>query len=187
MNKELCFNCGDYQEFYIENKEAQVEYKGEIVRYNEKIAYCKHCNEIIEVEGLWDENLLEIQRAYCKKHNRCCVDDINKVLKIYKIGKEPLAQMLGWGKATIKRYFTGMLPSEQYSNEIKKLIESPKYFKEKLLEAQKDNKKALKSSTYKKVLKQIENLLEEQIDKNNTDITNTEMRSQNLRYGCMAA
>ena len=37
------------------------------------------------------------------------------------------------------------------------------------------------------VLKQIENLLEEQIDKNNTDLTNTEMRSQNLRYGCMAA
>ena len=67
MNKVLCLNCGKYEGFYFEEEPAIIEYKGEIVSYTAKKAYCNKCNQEVDVPGLWDENLVRIKQAYSKR------------------------------------------------------------------------------------------------------------------------
>lgn len=160
-NKVLCLCCGNEVDFYYGKIDSQIEYKGQKIKYKEKVAYCKECDAMVDVPNLWDENLKEIQHQYCVLNNRCSIEDLVKILEKYNIGKEPLAKMLGWGAATIKRYFNGMLPSKMYSDEIKKLLNSPVYFRKKLFESNNQEKTKLTNTTYKKVLKRINKILED--------------------------
>jgi len=163
-NKVLCLCCGNEVDVYYDKIDSQIEYKGQKIKYKEKVAYCKECNAMVDVPNLWDENLREIQHNYCVLNNRCSIVDLEKILQKYNIGKEPLAKMLGWGAATIKRYFNGMLPSKMYSDEIKKLLNSPVYFEKRLLESKNQTKTKLSNITYRKVMNQIKKILDESED-----------------------
>ena len=161
MNKVLCIVCGDYEEYKIEYQEKTVEYKGESSKYKEKIAYCAKCGDRVDVPGLWDENLQAIQDEYCRMTNRCTTKDIDALLEKYKIGKEALATMLGWGAATIKRYYCGMIPSVPYSDEIKKLLAEPEYFRDKLVRSQKSRKTKINVKAYQKALDKVNSIIDE--------------------------
>ena len=43
------------------------------------------------------------------------VDEIRQILESYRIGKKPLAKLLGWGETTIIRYMEGDIPTSEYS------------------------------------------------------------------------
>ena len=161
MNKVLCIACGDYEEYRIEYQEKVVEYKGESVTYKEKIAYCAKCGDRVDVPGLWDENLQAIQNEYCRMTDRCTTKDIDALLRKYNIGKEALATMLGWGAATIKRYYCGMIPSAPYSDEIKKLFTDPEYFRDKLVRAQESEKTKINAKAYQKALDKVDSIIDE--------------------------
>ena len=65
------------------------------------------------------------------------IDDIEKLMKIYKIGKAPLSLALGFGEVTITRYLDGQIPSKEYSEIIRKALTSPAFMK-KMLDAHRD-------------------------------------------------
>lgn len=164
MEKVLCIACGEYEDYRIEYIEKNIEYRGKEIKYKEKVAYCQKCGEIVDVPGLWDENLHTIQKEYCSITDRCTVEDIDEVLEKYNIGKEALAIMLGWGRATIKRYYSGMLPSAVYSDEIKRILNSPAYFKERLIKAQETEKTRISTKAYKNALNRVNILIENSFD-----------------------
>ena len=43
-------------------------------------------------------------------------EEIKLILDRYRIGKKPLAKLLGWGETTIIRYMEGDVPTNEYSN-----------------------------------------------------------------------
>lgn len=59
-------------------------------------------------------------------------DEIKLILDRYRIGKKPLAKLLGWGETTIIRYMEGDIPTSEYSSKLKKLLEDPEYYYELL-------------------------------------------------------
>lgn len=59
-------------------------------------------------------------------------DEIKLILDRYRIGKKPLAKLLGWGETTIIRYMEGDIPTSEYSNKLKKLLNVPEYYYEML-------------------------------------------------------
>ena len=55
-------------------------------------------------------------------------------MELYKIGKAPLSLSLGFGEITITRYLSGQVPSKEYSDIIRRALESPSYMENKLNE-----------------------------------------------------
>ena len=55
------------------------------------MAVCNECGEEISVPGLLDLNIKEIDSQYREKENLITIEEITKLLKIYDIGKGPLA------------------------------------------------------------------------------------------------
>lgn len=56
------------------------------------------------------------------------VDEIKMILDTYRIGKKPLAKLLGWGETTIIRYIEGDIPTKEYSNKLKTILYDPEYY-----------------------------------------------------------
>ncbi|MBO5197610.1 MAG: hypothetical protein J6B85_03705 [Lachnospiraceae bacterium] len=79
------------------------------------------------------------ETKYQKKDNSIItVDEIKSILSDYRIGKKPLAKLLGWGETTIIRYIEGDIPTNAYSDKLRALMDDPNYYYEILL-ANKDN------------------------------------------------
>lgn len=60
-------------------------------------------------------------------------EEIKLILDRYRIGKKPLAKLLGWGETTIIRYMEGDIPTNEYSNKLKVILEDPEYYYNLLL------------------------------------------------------
>lgn len=55
-------------------------------------------------------------------------DEIKLILDQYRIGKKPLAKLLGWGETTIIRYMDGDVPTSEYSSRLRKILDDPDYY-----------------------------------------------------------
>ncbi len=64
--------------------------------------------------------------------------EIRNILNDFRIGKKPLAKLLGWGETTIIRYIEGDIPTAEYSNKLREIANEPAYYYE-LLQRNKDN------------------------------------------------
>jgi uncharacterized phage-associated protein len=73
-------------------------------------------------------------------------EEIRLILDRYRIGKKPLAKLLGWGETTIIRYMDGDIPTSEYSNKLYTIMNFPEYYYD-LLQKRKD---CLTSVAYRK-------------------------------------
>jgi hypothetical protein len=55
-------------------------------------------------------------------------DEIKLILDRYRIGKKPLAKLLGWGETTIIRYMEGDIPTNEYSSKLRTILDDPEYY-----------------------------------------------------------
>ena len=136
MEKGYCENCDKKVEYFLKEEKEKVQIHGKVYEYNRIIAYCKDCQEEITVNKIEDENLKRIDDVYRTNENIIKVDEINQILTKYKIGKKPLANLLGWGEVTLIRYINGDIPTKLYSDELYKILNNP-YYMEKILENRK--------------------------------------------------
>ena len=60
-------------------------------------------------------------------------EEIRQILEKYRIGKKPLAKLLGWGETTIIRYMEGDIPTVEYSNKLKTILDNPEYYYDLLM------------------------------------------------------
>ena len=67
------------------------------------------------IPGLIDKNIKEVDEQYRAIEEIVTIEDIERLMKIYKIGKAPLSLALGFGEVTISRYLAGQIPSKNYS------------------------------------------------------------------------
>jgi len=118
------------------------------------VAVCAECGEEMSIPGLIDKNILEIDAQYRAAEGLVSTEDIERLMKIYKIGKAPLSLALGFGEVTIPRYLEGQIPSKEYSEVIKAALASPAYMKQKLT----DNRDKLTVAAYKKALAAAESM-----------------------------
>ncbi|MDO5294674.1 MAG: hypothetical protein Q4F05_18210 [bacterium] len=79
------------------------------------------------------------------------IEQIYTILNNYRIGKKPLAKLLGWGETTIIRYVEGDSPTNEYSDKLRMILENPGYFYEILTR----NKANITQVAYKKCSKAV--------------------------------
>lgn len=98
------------------------------------MAVCAECGKEMSIPGLIDKNVQEIDEQYRAVEGLVTIDDIERLMKIYKVGKALLSLALGFGEVTIPRYLEGQVPSKEYSDIVKAALASPAYMKQKLME-----------------------------------------------------
>lgn len=134
LDKVLCAECMDIQEYHIEFDKEERVVKGERIPFNRRYAVCNKCGSRVTVPGLDDENEEAFERVYRSLHGYIQVKEIEDILKKYHIEKRPLAKVLGLGEHTIEKYLEGQLPSKRYSELLKNVLEDHNTMREFLVE-----------------------------------------------------
>ena len=132
--RDFCTVCRKETEYTLQKRNITKMIKGVEYTFSITVAVCDECGEEMSIPGLIDRNIQEIDEQYRAYEGIVSIDDIEKLMKIYKIGKAPLSLALGFGEVTITRYFSGQIPSKEYSDIMKKALSSPAFMKAKLYE-----------------------------------------------------
>lgn len=155
-NEVFCAEC---------RQQSQCEFKKVVRKYNIKdkeydmevtVAFCKSCGEEINVPGIVDIRVKEIDEQYREIENIISVSDIQTLMEVYNIGKAPLSLAFGFGEITITRYLNGQVPSKEYSDVMKAALESPQY----MIGLLKKNADRIGETAFNKSLKAAEELAE---------------------------
>lgn len=153
----FCVACRKETTYTLQKKLITKIIKEKKYQFSITTALCNECGEEINLPGLIDKNTREIDEQYRDYEGIVSIDDIEKLIKIYKLGKAPLSYALGFGEVTITRYLSGQIPSKEYSDIMKFALASPKFMKQKLRE----NRDKIADSAYSKAMEsanQLENL-----------------------------
>lgn len=143
---DFCTACRKETNFTLQKRNINKRIKDKEYTFYITVAICDECGEEMSIHGLIDRNTQEVDTQYRDYENIVSIDDIERLMKIYKIGKAPLSLALGFGEVTITRYLSGQIPSKEYSAIMKKALSSPAFMKQKLNE----NKDKLAPAAYNK-------------------------------------
>ncbi len=151
---DFCTQCRKDTAYHLRKKIVQKEIKEKMYNFEIIVAVCDECGENMDIPGLMDINMRSIDEQYRKAEGLVCVDDINKIMDIYNIGKAPLSVALGFGEITITRYLAGQIPSKEYSDIIKKSLSSPNY----MIKLLNENAEKIGETAYKKAMQAAEKI-----------------------------
>lgn len=145
---QFCIECREENEYIFKQTKCRKIIKEKEYEFKILEATCKKCGNVVNLHGIHDYNARAIDRQYRTQEGIVSVEDIKNLMEVYKIGKAPLSLALGFGEITITRYIAGQIPSKEYSDVIKKALESYGFMIEKLNE----NIEKIGETAYKKAL-----------------------------------
>ena len=153
----FCTNCHKETTCVPKKVKVNQNIRDKNYTFNITTFVCNECGREIGFPGLMDYNIKEIDEQYRKTEELITVEDIERLMKLYNIGKAPLSLALGFGEVTISRYLAGQVPSKEYSDIMLHALASATYMKE-LLDR---NREKIGETAYKKAhiaATQMENL-----------------------------
>lgn len=151
---DFCIECRNETEYVLQKRRIVRMIRDREYSFEITMAICSECGEEMSIPGLIDRNVQEIDEQYRETEGIVTVKDIERMMKLYKIGKGPLSLALGFGEVTIPRYLEGQIPSKEYSDIIKSALSSPAFMREKLA----GNREKLTDAAYKKAMAAAEGL-----------------------------
>ncbi|MDU5952913.1 MAG: DUF4065 domain-containing protein [Clostridiales bacterium] len=134
IKMEFCTECRKNTPYTLQKQTVKKTIKGHTYDFSITLAVCHDCGCAINIPGLIDKNIQEIDRQYRAYEGLASVADIEKLKALYDIGTRPLSLALGFGEITVERYLRGQMPSRAYSNVIQLALANPAYMKQKLEE-----------------------------------------------------
>lgn len=144
--RDFCVECRTETEYSLQKKDIVRTIRGKAYTFRITVAVCAKCGKEMDVPGLIDRNIREFDEQYREIEGLVSVADIEKLMKLYQLGKAPLSLALGFGEVTVPRYLEGQVPSKEYSDILHAALSSPAYMKSKLAE----NRKKMTGAAYQK-------------------------------------
>lgn len=155
--KDFCTECRRETTYALKKIKINQTIREKAYTFEITAAFCNECGAEMGIPGLMDYNMKEIDEQYRKAEEIITVEDIERLMKLYNIGKAPLSLALGFGEVTITRYLAGQVPSKEYSDIMLHALASASYMKELLDQ----NREKIGETAYKKAYTaatQLENL-----------------------------
>ena len=155
--KDFCTECRRETSYTLKKIKINQTIREKKYTFEITAAFCNECGGEMGIPGLMDYNMKEIDEQYRKAEEVITVEDIERLMKLYNIGKAPLSLALGFGEVTITRYLAGQVPSKEYSDIMLHALASASYMKELLDQ----NREKIGETAYKKAYTaatQLENL-----------------------------
>ena len=154
--KTFCCECREDVGYKLHEEKRTRLVKGKEYHYKTIVAYCKECDEEVNVSGLLDKDIELFDKQYRLDENLITQEDLKKLLKIYDIGKAPLSLALGFGEITLTRYFAGQIPSKRYSDIVRRALYDPKFVQQLV----KENKEKITDKAYNKINQIVEGIID---------------------------
>ena len=145
---QFCTECREETPYQIQSMSYVKKIRDKECIFEVAEAVCSKCGAPVNLAGLMDRNAREIDRQYRMQEGLVSIEDINNLMELYKLGKAPLSLALGFGEITITRYLAGQVPSKEYSEIIRKALESPAFMVACLCE----NREKIGETAYKKAM-----------------------------------
>lgn len=152
--QDFCITCRRETEYLLQKRNIVKVIRDKEYTFEITVAVCAECGGEMSIPGLMDQNVQEVDAQYRSIEGLATVGDIEKLMKLYRIGQAPLSLALGFGEVTVPRYLEGQIPSREYSDIIKAALASPAYMKERLME----NRGKITEVAYKKALEAADGL-----------------------------
>ena len=153
-----CNECEDLVRYDIEEEVITEKFKGQIIKYKFKVGKCKECGcEVATDIGYNSRKSKAKLEAYKTRQELITLKLITEILRKYDISKEGLADIAGFGKVTIKRYYDGIIPSREYSDILFNILNKEQYF----MELVEKNKEKLKNIIMDNLIEAIKQLKKE--------------------------
>ena len=95
--RDFCMECRKETEYLLKKKDIVKTIRDKDYTFEITVAVCAECGAEMSIPGLIDKNVQEIDSQYRAAEGLVSIDDIEKLMKIYKIGKAPLSLALGFG------------------------------------------------------------------------------------------
>ena len=155
--KDFCTECRRETSYSLKKIKINQTIREKKYTFEITAAFCNECGGEMGIPGLMDYNMKEIDEQYRKAEEVITVEDIERLMKLYNIGKSPLSLALCFGEVTITRYLAGQVPSKEYSDIMLHALASASYMKELLDQ----NREKIGETAYKKAYTaatQLENL-----------------------------
>lgn len=146
---DFCTTCRKETSYQLYKKTVQKKIRDKVHVFKIAVAKCDECGKEMEIPGLLDANIKAIDEQYREAEGLVSIDDIQKLMDIYHMGKAPLSIALGFGEITITRYLSGQMPSKEYSDVIKEALSSPQY----MIQLLNENAEKIGETAYKKAMK----------------------------------
>lgn len=144
--KEFCYECRKLTTYKYKLVEYNHTIAGKEYVFKSTDAICDICGNDMGFPELLPLNNLEITNQYREAEELIQNCEIEQLMKTYNIGKAPLSLALGFGEITITRYLSGLHPSKEYSDRIKKALSNPKF----MLKCLNENKDKIGEVAYNK-------------------------------------
>ena len=124
-----CPVCGKKHEVEEHSHKATTIIKNEKVRYDENFYVCSELIDDNEFETgeLVNRNIRNAQNSYRKAHGLLTTDEIVEIRECYGLTQVELANLLGWGEATISRYESKAIQDESYDMMLRLIKDNPVY------------------------------------------------------------
>lgn len=106
-------------------KKDRMFIKNEIVNYDGKFYFCADKQESFATKALNERNVLKAKDIYRENHNLLTSIELKRIRDKYDLTQQDLADILGWGGATISRYETKDIQSEKYDKILRKINVNP--------------------------------------------------------------
>ena len=101
--RDFCIECRKETEYLLQKRDIVKIIRDKEYIFGITVAICAECGKEMSVPGLIDKNVQEIDEQYRAAEGLVSMDDIEKLMKIYKIGKAPLSLALGFGEVTDRK------------------------------------------------------------------------------------
>ena len=104
---DFCIKCRKNTAYTLQKRNIIKTIKDKEYTFSITVAVCDECGEEMSIPGLIDRNIQEIDEQYRTYEGIVSIEDIEKLMKIYKIRKGTLSLVLELGEVTITRYQIG--------------------------------------------------------------------------------
>lgn len=123
-----CPLCDKVHEVEERTRITTIIMKGEKVTYQERFYFC--CNSAEEecefaTGTMANANLMSARNAYRQSKGLLTSDEIVKIREDYGLSQVELANLLGWGEATISRYESKAIQDEAYDIMLRDIKDNP--------------------------------------------------------------
>ena len=100
--RDFCIECRKEVEYLLQKKDIVKSIRDKAYTFSITVAICAECGGEMSISGLIDKNVQQIDEQYRAAEGLVLHEDIERLMKIYKIGKAPLSLALGFGEVIVQ-------------------------------------------------------------------------------------
>ena len=83
--RDFCIECRKETEYSLEKQNIIKVIRDKEYTFGITVAICEECGEKMSIPGLLDKNIQEIDEQFRSVEGLVSIDDIEKLMKIYKL------------------------------------------------------------------------------------------------------